>query len=357
MKSFDSQLNYKDWIYLMKHQALYIAVIFLLGVTGCSEHQNDQMSSKSIGHISLEPLPVTDVQFFSNSLQRDMHINVILPGGYERSDLHYPVLYLCHGLTSNYHEFKYVGVPEYLNKFDMIVVMVDVGNSWYVNWVVSEEGQKNNFADHVCIDVINYVDQHYRTIADRKGRAINGISMGGFGAISLGLTHPELFCSIGSHSGVLNYAAEQRKLLEKGEKSWVIWPQVMEDTVMRYRDIDLKGYTTMKERTPRGQLFVKPEDADKVDPFKLVLQIPKEQIPHIYLDCGVGDFLIQPTQEFMNLLMEHKIPFVYGQSDGVHEEDYWGREISVSMAVQYAVMLRNIWGQKFEVYDAFPKGK
>ena len=95
------------------------------------------------------------------------------------------------------------------------------------------------------------------------------------------------------------------------------------------------------------------EDIDKVDPFKLVLEVPKEELPHIYLDCGYDDFLIKQTQEFANLLMENKIPFQLGQSPGRHEEDYWGREVSVSMAVQYAVMLRHIWGKEFEVYDPY----
>ena len=57
----------------------------------------------------------------------------------------------------------------------------------------------------------------------------------------------------------------------------------------------------------------------------------------------------------MQLLMENDIPFQYGQSDGVHEEDYWGRELSISMAVQYAVMLRNIWGREFAIYDVYTK--
>ncbi len=80
---------------------------------------------------------------------------------------------------------------------------------------------------------------------------------------------------------------------------------------------------------------------------------PKDQLPHIYLDCGTEDGLITATQEFMQLLKENNIPFHYGQSEGVHEEDYWGRELSVSMAVQYAVVLRNIWRREFPRYDAF----
>jgi putative tributyrin esterase len=309
------------------------------------------LKEEKIGYIGLEPLPVKMVRFYSESLKRDMHINVVLPGGYEDSDKRYPVLYLCHGYSSNLHEFEYIGVPKYLNMFDMIVVMVDVGNSSYVNWAVSEDGQTNQFADHVTKDIINYVDKHFRTIADRRGRAINGISMGGFGAISLGLSNPDLFCSIGSHSGALNMAARYRQMIESGNVP-TARPQ-QNDTIMRYRGINIPGFSTMKDRTPKGKPFLTVEDVDNVDPFKLVISIPREKLPHIYIDCGDQDFLIAQSDEFIKLLMENNIPFQFGRSGGTHEEDYWGREISVSMSVQYAVMLRNIWGREFEVYDAW----
>lgn len=329
----------------------YLLLLSLFLISGCQESMESE--TISLGHISYDPLPVQKVKFFSESVRRDMFINVVLPRGYEKSDLSYPVLYLCHGFTSNLHEFENIGVPEYLNRFDMIVVMVDAGNSFYVNWAESFDGQPYNFADHVCIDVINYVDKNYRTIAERKGRAINGISMGGFGAISMGLSHPDLFCSIGSHSGALEWAKSAADSLRNGIQPWPIWPEILEDTILRYRGIDIEGFSTMKERTPRGLQFVTPEDADKVDPFKLVLEIPRDQIPHIYMDCGDEDFLLGSAQSFMKLLLENHIPFQYGQSSGTHEEDYWGREVSISMAVQYSVMLRNIWGREFEVYNPY----
>jgi S-formylglutathione hydrolase FrmB len=205
----------------------------------------------------------------------------------------------------------------------------------------------------VTKDVINYVDQNYRTIAERKGRAINGISMGGFGAISLGLSHPELFCSIGSHSGSLTSARNAAEALRKGEEPRSLNIQKLMEDSTRYLDIDIEGFSTFKERTPVGKAFVKPEDAEKVDPFRLVLEIPADQLPHIYLDCGDKDFLRKGNLEFMNHLVENDIPFHFGQSNGTHEEDYWGREVSVSMAVQYAVMLRHIWGKEFEPYNPY----
>ncbi|MEE9573343.1 MAG: alpha/beta hydrolase-fold protein [Candidatus Neomarinimicrobiota bacterium] len=338
---------------------IIISVILLVFVTNCADILNKE-NINSLGHIGLEPLAVKDVTFFSESLQRDMHINIVLPREYDKSNISYPTLYLCHGFTSNYHEFVHVGVPEYLNRFDMIVVMVDVGNSSYVNWAESEDGQPLNFADHVCVDVINYVDKNYRTIAERKGRAINGISMGANGAITMGLSHPNLFCSIAGHSGGYSFD-QQRVELKKSEEEksaedemraeW--FKKMVKDTTMYYRDINIEGFSTMKDRTPKGKMFTSEEQIDAVDPFKLVIETPLEELPHIYIDCGVNDFLYEPTKKFMNFLTDNKIPFVFGQGIGTHEEDYWGQQVSISMAVQYGIMLRNIWGKEFEVYNPY----
>ncbi|MFO7852249.1 MAG: alpha/beta hydrolase [Bacteroidota bacterium] len=320
-------------------------------------YRTDTGELNKLGHIGYDPRPVYDVAFFSESLQREMHINVVLPRGYEDSEMDYPVLYLCHGFTANYHEFVHVGVPEYLNRFDMIVVMVDAGNSSYVNWAESEDGRPLNFADHVTSDVINYVDDNYRTIADRKGRAINGISMGANGAITLGLSKPYLFCSIAGHSGGYSYDAAREELKKKDEEEHEeanAWREAMiNDTTMYYRDIDIEGFSTMKDRTPRGKIFTSEEQIDRVDPYINVLKIPKDELPHIYIDVGTEDFLYEPTKKFMEFLLENRIPFVYSQSQGGHEEDYWGREVSVSMAVQHAIMLRNIWGKEFEIYNPY----
>src|SRR5205823_12380609 len=121
------------------------------------------------------------------------------PEKYEQSMDRYPVRYLLHGFSSNYRSWPRLGVPEYARRYDLIVVMPDVGNSWYVNWSASEEDQKNRWEDYVVKDLIGHIDATYRTIAKREGRAINGLSMGGFGGLMLGLKHPHLFCSIGSH--------------------------------------------------------------------------------------------------------------------------------------------------------------
>ncbi len=171
-----------------------------------------------LGGVGLTPASVTmaqelvlqTVEFHSVAVDRTTKYNILLPRGYEESTERYPVLYLLHGLSQNYQAWgRSNGAPFYAGLYaDMIVVMPDGGNSWYINYAQSTDGQTNNWADHIVWDVVNHVDWHYRTIARREGRAIAGLSMGGYGAITLGLRNPDMFISIGSTSGALAHGRQ-----------------------------------------------------------------------------------------------------------------------------------------------------
>ncbi|HEY2163525.1 MAG TPA: alpha/beta hydrolase-fold protein, partial [Gemmatimonadaceae bacterium] len=60
------------------------------------------------------------------------------------------------------------------------------------------------YDDYVARDVVRYVDSHYRTQADRAHRGIGGLSMGGYGALSLALRFPDVFSAAASHSGMVS---------------------------------------------------------------------------------------------------------------------------------------------------------
>jgi S-formylglutathione hydrolase FrmB len=263
-----------------------------------------------------------------------------LPADYETSgDKRYPVLYLLHGFTSNYTAWANLGAAKTLAGRDLIIVMPDAGNSWYLNWAESSEGQKNAWEDCLVKDVIGHVDATYRTIASRYGRAINGLSMGGYGALTVGLKHPDLFCSIGSHSGALAFAKSAGDRFRSGREQPARKNQPSDSPNPQ---IEIEGFRSQAERTPKGKLFTKAEDADAADPFKLVLAVPKDKLPHIYVDCGTEDGLITASRDFAKLCMENKIPFTYSESPGGHNAPYWAREIGQSVAVQYTILKRNL---------------
>ncbi len=294
---------------------------------------------------SAEPsASVTTVSFDSPSVGRKMAYNITLPAGYDTSsETRYPVVYLLHGFTSNYSAWAQLGAGRAAKGLDLIVVMPDAGNSWYVNWAESDEGQKNAWEDAIIKDLIGHVDSTYRTIAKREGRAINGLSMGGYGGLTLGLRHPELFCSIGSHSGAIGFARAVGDRLRKGET--VQSPPPAANSDKPNAQIQIEGFQSRAERSPKGKIFLKAEDADAADPFKLVLAIPKEKLPHIYVDCGTEDRLIASSREFAKLLIENNIPFTYSESPGGHVPAYWSREIGTSVALQYLIIKRSLAAQ------------
>lgn len=286
---------------------------------------------------------VKTVEFEAPSVGRTMKFNIVLPEGYEGdANARYPVLYMLHGFTSNYTAWAKLGVPRVVRDLDLnlIVVMPDVGNSWYINWAESEDGQKNAWEDFIVKDLIGHVDANYRTVARREGRAINGLSMGGYGGLTLGLRHPDLFCSIGSQSGALGFARGIAERLEAG------------DDLSRFRrreasdepnpDIGIAGFSSQAERSPKGKMFTTAEQARAHDPFSLVAEVPVDKLPHIYLDCGTEDRLIESSVDFAKLLTEKKIPFTYSESAGGHTPPYWAREVSQAMAVQYVILRRNL---------------
>jgi len=304
--------------------------------------------------VSAQSLELDTVEFFSPAVDRAMKYNIVLPRGYDESTQRYPVLYLLHGLTQNYTAWGLSnGTPFYAGLYDdLIVVMPDAGNSWYVNWTADAGGQKNNWEDHIITDVINHVDWNFRTIARREGRAITGLSMGGYGAITLGLRHPEMFISIGITSGALEHARQIARRM-RGESPPRQAPQrtAAEEAEREARLrrpnplIGIDGFSSQVERSPDGQEFTTAEDADAYDPFTLIATLDNDVLPHIYLDCGTEDRLIGGARELASVLMERDVPFDYMQMEGRHNAAYWIQSIGRISAVQYEVMQRAL-GQR-----------
>jgi putative tributyrin esterase len=286
---------------------------------------------------SAQDAEVKTVSYESPSVGRTLKYNIVLPKGYEANpDKRYPVLYLLHGYSSNYTDWARLGAGRAAIPYDLIVVMADGGNSWYVNWTKAEGDAKHAWEDAIVKDLIPHVDKTYRTIAERKGRAINGLSMGGYGSLTIGLRNPEMFASVGSHSGAIGiarrWAKEMRDKKEPGPKRKL--PDVGNPA------IGLEDFDSQHERTPKGDAFATPEDADAHDPFLLVEKVPADKLPHLYIDCGTEDFLYNDNREFVRLLLDKKIPFTWSETPGRHEPAYWMREIRQSMAAQYEVLRR-----------------
>ncbi len=154
-------------------------------------------------------------RFRSAILNEDRPILIYLPPGYNtQTARRYPVLYMLHGYggfnlrdTTEWEQWGLKDVAERLMNTGEIQPLIIVqpngymeggAPSYFFNHGPGTDGKR--WGDYIWQDVVNYVDKNYRTIPQRTSRAIGGFSLGGQGALSLALTHPEVFAIVGAHS-------------------------------------------------------------------------------------------------------------------------------------------------------------
>src|SRR6516162_1868606 len=138
------------------------------------------------------------INYHSRSLQKASSLNVVFPDD-PTIPRPWSVYYLLHGLSDDHTIWmRRTSIERYVAGLPLVVVMPDGGRGWYTN-AVSPGGLA--YEDDLIKDVIGLIDQTFPVKAERSGRAIGGLSMGGYGAVKLGLKHHERFVSVNSHSG------------------------------------------------------------------------------------------------------------------------------------------------------------
>jgi S-formylglutathione hydrolase FrmB len=147
-----------------------------------------------------------DIVLESPALGKQTSLRIILPKGYEESDETYPVLYLLHGCCGDYKAWtNRTDIEKATEDLPMIVVMPDAGRgASYSDWYNQGEYGPPQWEKFHINELIPWVEQQYRAKGTREGRAVAGLSMGGFGAMSYAARHPDLFVTAASFSGVLD---------------------------------------------------------------------------------------------------------------------------------------------------------
>ena len=140
---------------------------------------------------------------------------------------------------------------------------------------------------------MSYIDRNYKTIADRKGRAIAGLSMGGHGAMWLGIRHKDVFGAAGSTSGGVD--------IRPFPQNWSMNKQLGEMA---------SNKKVWDEHTVVNQL-------DKIQNGDLALII----------DCGEDDFFLNVNKDFHNRLLGRKINHDFITRPGEHNGKYWNNSI------------------------------
>ena len=227
-------------------------------------------------------------------------VNVILPRDYAISTRRFPVLYLLDGFGGDHMTWVTKShIIQDAARYGEIIVMPGYGvSAWYVN---SYANPSQRWEDFLIKDLIPYVDSHYRTIATRRGRGTAGDSMGGYGAMMLGLKHADMFVAVASLSGTLRCTEWDVATIDTGFRESLRAAFGPQDNPARFAE----------------------------DPFELVKSIPAAQLPQIYFSIGEGDghVLLEDNRAFARLLSQLKIPYEYREVPGGHIWPVWEGEI------------------------------
>ncbi|MCD7972023.1 MAG: esterase family protein [Candidatus Azobacteroides sp.] len=230
---------------------------------------------------------------------------VVLPDTYD-GQKEYPVVYTLHGYSGNYAGWvNFANYKDLADQHQVILVSPDGKNSWYWD---SPLNPKSQYETYVGKELVQQIDQLYKTIKSPKGRAITGLSMGGHGALYLAIRHQDTFGAAGSMSGGVDIRPfpenwEMKNALGSYEENKELWEK---NTVINM--------------------------LDQIQPGALALII----------DCGVDDFFYQVNVNLHNALLERNIPHDFISRPGGHTGEYW------TNAIKYQVLFMSLFFQGYQ---------
>ncbi|MDR1283665.1 MAG: esterase family protein [Opitutaceae bacterium] len=250
------------------------------------------------------------VHWKSTIIGKQTSLQVLLP---ETGKPPYATFYLLHGLSDDsLNWLRNTRIECYVAGLPLIVVMPDGYRSFYTD---HEEGQA--WARHVGEEIPAFVEKTFHARAARSGRAIGGLSMGGYGALRLGLGYADRFCSVNSHSGAVGWgriasSADYRKATR--ERGWA--PEFADE---------MRRIFGTSPRRGSHDLLALARNAKAAG-----------NLPKLMLDCGTEDFLLKDNRAFTAALAKHGVPHRYTEHPGEHNWDYWDTHIREALAFHAA---------------------
>jgi enterochelin esterase-like enzyme len=241
----------------------------------------------------------------SKILNQDREYAVYLPKSYSTNpDKKYPVLYLLHGGGGSHKDWPQQGslagaanqMIDANDATEMIVVCPEAGKT-FMNYFNSPGWL---YEDYFFQELIPFIEANYRVFADKKHRAIAGLSMGGGGTIVYASHHPELFCAAYAMSAYL-YKLDL-PFINKTDPVQQKLQQLVDDN------------NCVK--------FVQNASKEKIEAMKTV---------NWFIDCGDDDFTFKPNLEFVLAMQSAGVPMQVRIRDGAHTWEYWHSALYIAL--------------------------
>ncbi len=245
--------------------------------------------------------------FFSKVLDLSTSMVVILPqlnpaqGGRRRK---FPTLYLLHGLSDDHTAWqRWTSIERYVEPLGLAVVMPAVHRSFY-----TDMARGYRYWTFVSEELPALARSFFPLSDARRDNFVAGLSMGGYGAFKLALSHPDRYAGAASLSGALDIVR-----VAKGED---------EDDGDEWRD-EMRG------------IFGNPNKVagSANDLFHLARQVARLRVrPRLYQCCGTEDSLYADNIRFKEVAESAGLDLTYDEGPGEHEWGYWDRQIQAMLA-------------------------
>lgn len=237
---------------------------------------------------------------FSNVLNMDVGLNVILPQATARvprpqkDDV--PVLYLLHGMGGNETVWsRRSSIERYVREQEIAVVMPSTALGFYTDTRYGMDYW--TFLSDELPQILLELFPQLTTSREKTFAA--GLSMGGYGAVKLGLKRPERFAAVASLSGALSLGEQPESLLEAGSQAY--WEGIF------------------------GPL---PEIAGSTnDPIQMIAEVDPQKAPKFFVCCGKEDGLFPASQYFVHKARQRDLDVTFEEGQGVHNWDFWDQWI------------------------------
>jgi S-formylglutathione hydrolase FrmB len=203
-----------------------------------------------------------------------------------------PTIYLLNGYDGNEKQWPGIksDLPKIADEKGIIFVCPDGKNSWYLDSPLDKTSQYETF---ISVELIQYIDKNYQTLADRKHRAITGLSMGGHGALFNAFRHKDVFGAVGSTSGAVD-------IRQRGDNYGLV--HLLGDITKNPKNWESLSILNQIEKVANGDLA-------------------------IIFDCGVSDFTFPLNEALNKALWKKGIDHEYITRQGNHNAGYWRNAI------------------------------
>ncbi len=244
------------------------------------------------------------VRLDSRALRGATTYSLILPDPLKAGPGPYHVLLQLHGMHDDHSAWlEKARLWNYVERLPLIVVLPSGGNFWWSNFRTAPAAGRPgpafalDYEDYLMADLWPHIQANF-PVRPAARWAIGGLSMGGFGAIRLGLKYPAHFCSIFAHSSVLPSAADLADWLP------VLAPEARAD----------------------------------MDPYRWADARTADDLPRLGFDCGLDDYLLPQNRRFHAHLESRGLPHTYAEHPGAHTWDYWDLHVQQAL-IQHCQVL------------------